>query len=77
MGKTEGFVNELKEAEKRLQDGEKPFFLYPMRIYQKEDKEPGDKEKFGSIRGKDEISMIIDRRVREILAEQGLIPKTC
>ena len=74
--KTGGFVNELQEAERRLQNGEKPFFLYPMRIYQKEDKEPGDKEKFDNIRGKDEISMIIDKRVREILAEQGLIPKT-
>jgi hypothetical protein len=66
----------LQEAERRLQDGEKPFFLHPMRIYQKEDKEPGDKERNGSIRGKDEISAIIDKRVREILAEQGLIPKT-
>jgi hypothetical protein len=75
LGKTGGFVNELQEAERRLQAGEKPFFLSPMRIYQKEDKDSGDKEKFDNIPGKDEISMIIDKRVREILVEQGLITK--
>ena len=36
FGKTSGFAFELKEARRRLRDGEKPFFHNPLRIFYKD-----------------------------------------
>ena len=35
-GNNSGFVFELKEARKRLRNGEKPFFLNPLQIFERE-----------------------------------------
>ena len=71
FGKEAGFAYELGEARRRLTGGEKPFFLYPMRIYPKADKARENNGK--NYRDEDEISRIIDKRIKEILAEQGLL----
>ena len=76
FGKEAGYAYELRVARRRLRDGEKPFFIYPMRIYPK-----GDRVLENSGRNycqdEDEISRIVDKRIKEILAEQGLLNAGC
>jgi len=76
FGKEAGYAYELRVARRRLRDGEKPFFIYPMRIYPK-----GDRVLENSGRNycqdEDEISRIVDKRIKEILAEQGLLNVGC
>jgi hypothetical protein len=72
FGKEAGFAYELREARRRLRDGEKPFFIYPMRIYPKGDRTLENSGKNYCQDG-DEISRIVDKRIKEILAEQGLL----
>jgi hypothetical protein len=73
-GKSSGFVFELKEARKRLRDGEKPFFINPLRIFQKEKITPDDPNK-SRVRAKtdDEIAKIMDAKIKEKLIELGVI----
>ena len=54
FGRTSGFVFELKEARRRLRDGEKPFFLYPIRIYPKGNRVKENNERKDCRRDKDE-----------------------
>ena len=72
FGKEAGFAYELREARRRLRDGEKPFFIYPMRIYPKGDRVLENSGK-NYCQDEDEISRIVDKRIKEILAEQGLL----
>ena len=71
FGKTEGFAFELKDARRRLRSGEVPFFLYPLRIFQKDT----GKEVMDRV-GKEEDLNLDEMRVLEIvnkrLAELGL-----
>ena len=68
---TEGFTFELKDARRRLRSGEVPFFLYPLRIFQKDT----GKEVMDRV-GKEEDLNLDEMRVLEIvnkrLAELGL-----
>jgi hypothetical protein len=70
FGKTEGFAFELKDARRRLRSGEVPFFLYPLRIFQKDT----GKEVMDRV-GKEDLNLD-EMRVLEIvnkrLAELGL-----
>lgn len=73
-GKTSGFVFELKEARKRLRDGEKPFFINPLRIFQKDAALSADSSKSHEREKSDEeIARIVDARINEKLIEMGLI----
>ena len=47
FGKTSGFAFELKEARRRLRDGEKPFFHNPLRIFYKDVKAEGENKSKG------------------------------
>jgi len=71
FGKTEGFAFELKEARRRLRSGAVPFFLYPLRIFQKETR----RKEMDKV-GKEEDLNLDETRVLEIvnkrLAELGL-----
>jgi hypothetical protein len=71
FGMTEGFTFQFREARKRLRAGERPFFLYPMRIFQKEAKVEIEREK------KLEAFSLDEQRITEImnrmLAEMGPI----
>ncbi|MGV8174439.1 MAG: hypothetical protein ACP5OU_01910 [Methanothrix sp.] len=70
-----GFVFELKEARKRLRDGEKPFFISPMRIFQKEELAKDDiKKSNGKTTSEAEVLKLIDARINELI-EKGLIRK--
>ncbi len=75
FGKTDGFAFELREARRRLRAGEKPFFHYPMRIFEKVNGKVERKELRQDTLGLDELSImeIINRRVDQRLAEMGLI----
>ena len=73
FGKRAGFAYELREARRRLRDGEKPFFLYPMRIYPKGNRVPENNQKMDCCQDEDKISRIVDKRIKEILAESGLL----
>lgn len=75
FGKNEGFAFELREARRRLQDGEKPFFLYPMRIFEKVNGKDEGKEMRAETPGLDEqrIMEMVNKRVDQRLAEMGLI----
>jgi hypothetical protein len=70
FGKTSGFAFELKEARRRLRDGEKPFFCDPLRIFYKNGKAEGQKR--SPELDKDDIARAVDRRIKELI-EQGLI----
>jgi hypothetical protein len=71
-----GFVFELNEARKRLRNGEKPFFINPLRIFQKEAIVPGDlKKSHERVKTDDEIARIVDARINEKLIEMGMIKK--
>jgi hypothetical protein len=76
FGKTEGFAFQLREARLRLRAGEKPFFLYPLRIFQKEAKVEvaiGMKVVEGSGLDEKRILEIVNRRLAEIgLTKEGL-----
>jgi len=73
--KKAGFVYELKEARKRLRDGEKPFFINPMRIFQRESSECEEIEKpNGQFMGQDEIVKVVDARINELISK-GMIKK--
>lgn len=73
-GKTSGFAFELKEARKRLRDGEKPFFINPLRIFEKEASFLESEKKASAMIYEDgKISKIINERVDERLKELGLI----
>ena len=73
-GKTSGFVFELKEARKRLRDGEKPFFINPLRIFQKDAAVSAESRKLNEREKSDEeIAHIVDARINEKLIEMGLI----
>jgi hypothetical protein len=72
--KTSGFVFELKEARKRLRDGEKPFFINPLRIFQKEVVVSADtKKSHERAKSDEEIARMVDARINEKLMEMGLI----
>lgn len=74
-GKTSGFVFELNEARKRLRDGEKPFFINPLRIFQKEAVGKDDEKKVigPNNYSNDDLARIVDQRINEKLVELGLI----
>ncbi|MDD4652909.1 MAG: hypothetical protein PHQ34_11850, partial [Methanothrix sp.] len=73
-GKTSGFVFELKEARKRLRDGKKPFFINPLRIFQRDAAVSNESRKFNEREKSDEeIARIVDARINEKLIEMGLI----
>ncbi|MDQ1262071.1 MAG: hypothetical protein QG575_1252, partial [Euryarchaeota archaeon] len=75
-GKTSGFVFELNEARKRLRSGEKPFFINPLRIFQKEPIVLDDSKRFRErAKSDDEIACIVDAKINEKLIELGLIKK--
>jgi hypothetical protein len=68
--KNAGFVYELKEARKRLRDGEKPFFTNPMRIFQRESQESEEiKKSNGRFMGEDEIIKVVDARINELISK--------
>lgn len=70
-----GFVYELNEARKRLRDGEKPFFINPLRVFQKEKAHPEEIVKSQKqVKSDDEITRIVDARIHELI-EQGMIKK--
>jgi hypothetical protein len=69
IGKTNGLAFELKEANRRLKAGEKPFFLDPLWIFKKD-----ARKKIGDVRKTDVINLdenriveIVDRRIDEKL----------
>ena len=66
MGK-DGFAFELKEARRRLRDGEKPFFHNPLRIFYKEAKTEGDFKSKGPEPDKDDIARAVDNRIYELI----------
>jgi hypothetical protein len=75
-GKTSGFVFELNEARKRLRNGEKPFFINPLRIFQKEVVVLDDpKKSHERVKSDEEIASIVDAKINEKLIELGLIKK--
>ncbi len=72
--KTSGFVFELNEARNRLRNGEKPFFINPLRIFQKDVSFlENEKKSTARIYGDRDISEIVDKRIEERLKELGLI----
>jgi hypothetical protein len=74
FGRTSGFAFELKEARKRLRDGEKPFFINPLRIFEKYASFLESKKKSSArIYEDDDICKIINERVDGRLKELGLI----
>jgi hypothetical protein len=75
FGKADGFAFELREARRRLRAGERPFFHYPMRIFEKVNGEDRCREVRPDTFGLDEqrIMEIINKRVDQKLAEIGLI----
>jgi len=75
FGKTEGFAFELREARRRLRAGEKPFFHYPRRIFEKDARNEERREQRAETLGLDEqrIMAMVDKRVDQRLAERELI----
>jgi len=72
-GEKSGFVYELNEARKRLRDGKKPFFIDPLRIFQKDAVVSDDaKRSGGSIKTDEEIARIVDARIQELI-KKGVI----
>jgi hypothetical protein len=71
FGNTSGFAFELREARRRLRDGEKPFFLHQKRIFEKNTKKQEEKPTKEQDQNRDEIMRMIDNRVKEILDERG------
>jgi len=73
--KRAGFVYELKEARKRLRDGEKPFFINPMRIFQRESPQSEETESSnGRPMSQDEIIRVVDARIDELISK-GMLKK--
>ncbi len=72
-GEKSGFVYELNEARKRLRDGKKPFFIDPLRIFQKESVASDEAKRSGGlIKTDEEIARIVDARIQELI-KQGVI----
>jgi hypothetical protein len=72
-GKSSGFIFELNEARKRLRDGEKPFFINPLRIFQKDAVVSDEAKRSASLaRTDEEIARIVDARIQELI-KQGVI----
>ncbi len=72
-GEKSGFVYELNEARKRLRDGKKPFFIDPLRIFQKESVASDEaKRSNGPAKTDEEIARIVDARIQELI-KQGVI----
>jgi len=72
-GKSSGFIFELNEARKRLRDGEKPFFINPLRIFQKDAIVSDEAKRSASLaRTDEEIARIVDARIQELI-KQGVI----
>ena len=72
-GEKSGFVYELNEARKRLRDGKKPFFIDPLRIFQKESVGSDEaKRSNGPVKTDEEIARIVDARIQELIV-QGVI----
>jgi hypothetical protein len=70
-----GFVFELKEARKRLRDGEKPFLINPMRIFLRESSESEETVKSnGQLMDQDEIVRVVDARINELISK-GILKK--
>ncbi len=68
-GKTSGLAFELEEAKKRLNDGEKPFFKKPLRIFDKTCKvERENKNKLSDV-DEDYIARAVDKRIKELIAD--------
>jgi hypothetical protein len=67
FGKTSGFAFELKEARRRLRNGKVPFFLHPLRIFNKDDKYVGDNKNKAPEPDKDEIARAVDKRIDELI----------
>ena len=76
FGREAGFAFELREARRRLREGESPSSFYPMRIYPKGDRVSENSGK-NCGQNEEEISQIVDKRIRKILAEQGLLNSGC
>jgi len=74
-GKTNGFAFELESARKRLRNGEKPFFIHPLRIFQKKEAVSKDKTetKASKYHDDDDLEKIIDERIGQRLKEMGYI----
>ncbi len=75
FGKSQGLAFELREARRRLRAGERPFFHYPMRIFEKDARSEERREQRAETTALDEqrIMEMINKRVDQRLAEMGLI----
>lgn len=72
-GNTSGYTFELKQARIRIRNGEVPFFLTPLRIFNKESaSEEEEKTTIGPKRTDEDIARIVDARIKELIA-QGMI----
>ena len=69
-----GFVFELKEARKRLRDGQKPFFINPMRIFLREASDKDELKSSGQFMDQDEIVRVVDARINELIG-RGILKK--
>ncbi|NLH20723.1 MAG: hypothetical protein GX463_00895 [Methanothrix sp.] len=69
-----GFVFELKEARKRLRDGQKPFFINPMRIFLREASDKEEPKSSGQFMDQDEIVRVVDARINELISK-GILKK--
>ena len=67
-----GFVFELKEARKRLRDGQKPFFINPMRIFLREASDKDELKSSGQFMDQDEIVRVVDARINELIGKGKL-----
>ena len=71
-GNTIGFVNELEEARKRLMNGEKPFFITPLRIFYKDFGSEPEKRLKSPELSSDQIAAAVDQRIKELI-RKGVI----
>jgi len=70
FGKTSGFAFELKEARRRLMEGEKPLFEKPLRIFYRDSRAATSNVTHeASEFSKDQIAKAVDQRIRELIKE--------
>lgn len=76
FGNIEGFAFELRQARKRLRSGERPFFLSPLRIFERETKKYAEEENKAESVSIDEqkilelVNKLVDQRLAEIGANK-------
>jgi len=77
FGKNAGFAFELREARRRLRAGERPFFHYPMRIFEKDERSGERREQRAETFGLEEqkIMELVNKRVDQRLVEMGLMKR--